>query len=114
MQRLPRREAIAAAAWAILGFALWNGVYDMVIGQGIKEYLFRSTLHEAGRAPFVPIATVLDPFIFDALWISTFWASLVVLAGLLTIRLLRAPRRPLAARGTVDARGRVDAPGSVE
>lgn len=89
MQRLTRRETIAVAGWGVLGIALWNGVYDMVLGQGIKEYLFRSTLHEAGRAPLVSIASVLDPFIFDALWISTFWAALVVLAGLLTIRLLR-------------------------
>ncbi len=91
MQRLQRREAIAVAGWAILGMALWNGVYDMVIGQGIKEYLFRSTLHQAGRAPLVSIAAVLDPFIFDAVWISTFWASLVVLAGLLTIRAVSVP-----------------------
>ena len=74
--------------WCLLGFALWNGVYDMVLGQGIKEYLFRSTLHEAGRAPLVSIASVLDPFILDALWISTFWSSLVVLGGLLTIRFM--------------------------
>lgn len=103
MQRLQRRETIAVAAWGVLGLALWNGVYDMVMGQGIKEYLFRSTLHEAGRAPLVSIGTVLDPFIFDALWISTFWASLVVLAGLLTIRSLRMP----AAPGHVDD-GHVD------
>ena len=89
MERLSRREKVAVAGWAVLGVALWNGVYDMVLGQGIKEYLFRSTLHEAGRAPLVSIGAVLDPFIFDALWISTFWASLVVLAGLLTIRFMR-------------------------
>lgn len=89
MERLSRREKVAVAGWAVLGVALWNGVYDMVLGQGIKEYLFRSTLHEAGRAPLVSIGAVLEPFIFDALWISTFWASLVVLAGLLTIRFVR-------------------------
>jgi len=95
-----RRENVAIALWLLLGFALWNGVYDMVLGQGIKEYLFRSTLHEAGRAPLVSIESVLAPFIFDALWISTFWASLVVLAGLLTIRLLR-PMTKASADGTV-------------
>ncbi|MEO5897392.1 MAG: hypothetical protein ABIS06_17010 [Vicinamibacterales bacterium] len=89
MQRLTRRETIAVAGWCLLGFGLWNGVYDLVLGQGIKEYLFRSTLHETGRAPLVSIASVMDPVIVDALWISTFWSSLVVLGGLLTIRFMR-------------------------
>ena len=89
MQRLSRRERFLVGLWLVLGIALWNGVYDMTLGVGIKEYLFRSALHEAGRAPHVGIATVLDPYVFDAVWVSTFWASLVVLAGLLTIRLAR-------------------------
>lgn len=89
MQRLSRRERILAGLWIVLAVALWNGVYDMTLGEGIKEYLFRSALHEAGRAPAVSIATVLDPFVFDAIWVSTFWASLVMLAGLLTIHAMR-------------------------
>jgi hypothetical protein len=89
MQRLTRRERALAGLWIVLAFALWNGVYDMTLGEGIKEYLFRSALHEAGRAPRVSIASVLDPFVFDAIWISTFWASLVMLAGLVTIRAMR-------------------------
>ena len=89
MQRLSRRERALVGLWVVLGIALWNGVYDMTLGEGIKEYLFRSALHDAGRGPQLPIATVLDPFIFDAIWVSTFWASVVVLAGLITIRLAR-------------------------
>jgi len=85
----PRRERIAIAVWLALGVGLWNAMYDQILEKGIKEYLFRSTLHEAGRAPQVAIATVLEPFLFDALWVSTFWAGLVTLAGLLTIRMLR-------------------------
>ena len=86
---LSRGEKIAVALWLALGVGLWNAMYDQILEKGIKEYLFRSTLHEAGRAPQVAIATVLDPFIFDAVVASTFWAGLVVLAGLLTIRMLR-------------------------
>lgn len=84
------RERKLTLMWLVLAILLWNGVYDMTLGEGIKEYLFRSALHEAGRGPRVTIAAVLDPFIFDALWVSTFWASLVMLAGLLTIRTLRS------------------------
>jgi hypothetical protein len=89
VQRLTRRETIAVAGWCLLGCGLWNGIYDLVLGQGIKEYLFRSMLHEAGRAPVVSIASVMDPFVVDALWISTFWSALVVLGGLLTVRFMR-------------------------
>ena len=89
MQRLTRRERALAGLWVVLAIALWNGVYDMTLGEGIKEYLFRSVLHEAGRAPRVSIASVLDPFVFEAIWVSTFWASLVMLAGLVTIRAMR-------------------------
>lgn len=89
VERLTPRERVLVLVWVVLGIALWNGVYDMTLGEGIKEYLFRSALHEAGRGPRVSIAAVLDPFVFDALWVSTFWASLVLLAGLCTIRTLR-------------------------
>ncbi len=92
MQRLQRREAIAVAGWLILGAVLWNGVYDLVLGQALREYLFRSALHDAGRAPLMSISAVVDPYIVDAIWISTFWASLVTLAGLLTIKLVGARR----------------------
>ena len=89
MQRLSRHERMLAGLWVVLAIVLWNGVYDMTMGEGIKEYLFRSALHEAGRAPSVSIATVLDPFVFEAVWVSTFWASLVMLAGLSTMRIMR-------------------------
>ena len=86
---LTRRERILVGTWLAAGIALWNGVYDMTLGVGIKEYLFRSALHEAGRGPRMTIPAVLDPFVFDAVWVATFWASLVVLLGLLTIRAMR-------------------------
>lgn len=84
-----KRERALVGLWLVMALLLWNGVYDMTVGEGIKEYLFRSALHDAGRAPNVSIASVLDPYIFDAAWVSTFWASLVMLAGLLTIRVMR-------------------------
>ena len=90
MNALRRPEKIAIALWVALGIGVWNAMYDQILEKGIKEYLFRSTLHEAGRAPQVVIANVLQPFLFDAVWVSTFWAALVMLAGLLTIRMLRA------------------------
>ena len=84
-----KRETIAVGVWLLLAIGLWNAMYDQILEKGIKEYLFRSTLHDAGRAPRVAIGTVLEPFLFDAVWVSTFWAALVMLAGLFTIRMFR-------------------------
>lgn len=86
---LTRRERVLSWVWVGLAFVLWNVIYDVALGVGIKEYLFRSALHEAGRGPQVAISTVLDAAIFRALWLSTLWASLVLLLGLVTIRALR-------------------------
>ena len=84
-----RRERMLAALWVALGLLLWNGVYDMMLGEGLKEYLFRSALYEAGRGPRMTVAAVLDPFVFDAAWVATFWACLFAGAGFVTIRVLR-------------------------
>jgi hypothetical protein len=86
---LSRRERALVGLWLLLALVLWNGIYDLTMTEGIKEYLFRSALHEAGRAPRVSIASVLDGTIFKAVWNSTFWASVVILAGMVTIRTLR-------------------------
>lgn len=93
-QSLSRRERRLALLWLVVGLVLWNGIYDMTLGEGIKEYLFRSVLHEAGRGPRMSVATVLEPFVFDAVWVATFWASLVTLAGLVTIRAMRRNPSP--------------------
>ena len=100
---MARPERLLVGLWVVLAIALWNGVYDMTLGVGIKEYLFRSVLHEAGRGPRVSIASVLDPFVFDAIWVSTFWASLVMLAGLLTIRALRRSDSSAGASAKADS-----------
>lgn len=98
MRPLPRAQRVAVALWLIVGLVVWNGIYDLLVGQGIKEYLFREALHQAGRGPQVSIASVLDPFVFYATWASTVWAGTITLAGLLTIELLSRERENLRTR----------------
>ncbi len=86
MRRLPRRDRIMVFVWIVLAVALWNAIFEMLVDQGVKLYLFRAALHEAGRIPFVAIAVVMDPAIFRATWVATMWTSIVLLAAMLTLR----------------------------
>lgn len=92
MQPLARGERTALIVWIVLGIALWNGIFEMMVVRGVKEYLFQAALHEAGRRPFTRIGDVMDPTIYHATWVATLWTSIVLLAALLTIRTLS--RRP--------------------
>ncbi len=89
MQPLARRERAALAMWIVLAVALWNGIFEMMVVRGVKEYLFRAALYDAGRRPFTPIAEVMDPAIYHATWVATLWTSIVLLAALVTIRRFR-------------------------
>ncbi len=74
------------AAWIVLAVALWNGIFEMMVVRGVKEYLFRAAQYEAGRRPFTPITEVMDPAIFHATWVATLWTSMVLLMAMLTLQ----------------------------
>ena len=88
MRKLQRNERIAVAIWVIATVVVWNGVYDLLMTRGIKDYLLRQALHQAGRGPDVSMTALIDLAITEATWVSTLWASTILLAGLMTIRLL--------------------------
>ena len=83
---MSRSERTALAVWIVLAIALWNGIFEMMVVRGVKEYLFRVALYDAGRRPFTPIGDVMDPAIYHATWVATLWTSIVLLTALLTIR----------------------------
>ena len=89
MKPLSRREAVAVALWLVLFLVVWNGVYDMVMARGIREYLFRAALFQAGRGPATPVAAVMDPVVYEAVWVSTIWACTILFAGMMTLKLRR-------------------------
>jgi len=89
-----RTPRLAAGLWVLLVVALWNGIFEMMVVRGVKEYLFRAALFDAGRGPLTPIAQVMDPAIVHATWVATLWSSVVLLAAMLTIRWLRPAHAP--------------------
>jgi hypothetical protein len=98
MRSLPRRDRILVIVWIVLAVVLWNAIFEMLIVQGVKQYLFRAAMHDAGRAPFVAIADVMNAAIYRATWVATMWTSIVLLAGMLTMRcrgeLSKLPKSP--------------------
>jgi hypothetical protein len=91
------RRRIALALWFAMAVVVWNGLYDLRITLGVRDYLMKQALHDAGRGPAVTIATAMDETVRDAVKVSTLWAGIVLGAGLSTIWLLR---REQPARST--------------
>jgi uncharacterized membrane protein SpoIIM required for sporulation len=81
-----RRARVAAVLWCVIAVVVWNGVYDLLMMRAVQEHLARAAMHEAGRGPSVPLSLVMSYAVDDAVWKSTLAASLMLLAGLLTIR----------------------------
>ena len=86
MRRLPARLWLIAIGWVVLGIALWNALFEMIVVRGVKDYLLRAELFTAGRGPGTPIREIMDPAIHHAAWVATTWTVVVWLAAVLTIQ----------------------------
>lgn len=80
------RTRRAVLFWILSAVVVWNGIFDFVQTRGIKDYLLRTAMHELGRGPEVPLPRAMELVTRDAIWVSTLWASTILLAGLLTVR----------------------------
>ena len=74
--------------WIVLALVVWNGLYDLRITLGVREYLLRQALHDAGRGPAVTIAAAMHDTVRDAVMVASLWAAIVGAAALWTIRTL--------------------------
>ena len=87
MNRL-RASRLAIALWVVMAIVVWNGLYDLRITLGVRDYLMKQALHEAGRGPSVTMSDAMHDTVRDAVKVATLWAALVLGAGLATVRLL--------------------------
>ena len=87
MQPLTRRARIAVTFWVGLAVIAWNGLYDLLLARSTETYLFRQAMYLAGQGPAVELSSAMDLAVRDAIWVATLWASFLLLAGLLTVRL---------------------------
>jgi hypothetical protein len=97
MTPLGRGQRIAVVLWLIVAVVVWNGLYDVLLARSTQNYLFRTAMHDAGFAPAVDLTAALDYAVTEAVWLSTLWAGILLVAGLVTIR-LSGPRRESTER----------------
>ena len=86
---LVRARRLAVALWLAMAVVVWNGLYDLRITLGVRDYLMKQALHDAGRGPAVTIAEAMAATRKDAVMVASLWAAILLAAGLGTIRLLR-------------------------
>jgi hypothetical protein len=96
---MPRRQRTLVAIWIVLVIALWNAIFEMMVVRGVKEYLFRAALSQAGRRPLTRITDVMDPAIFNATWVATLWTSVILLVAMLTIRSVKGTGHQVPGAG---------------
>lgn len=88
-----RRAGFWLALWVVVAVVVWNGTYDILLTRGVKDYLLREALNQAGRGPAVNLAEEMGIAVRYAAWMATLWASSILLAGLITLRNARPATR---------------------
>ena len=91
---LVRARRLAVALWLVMAVVVWNGLYDLRITLGVRDYLMKQALHDAGRGPAVTIAEAMQRRRSGTpCMVASLWASIILGAGLVTVRML-GPSRP--------------------
>ena len=85
-----RARRWAVTFWIVMAIVVWNGLYDLRITLGVREYLMNQALHDAGRGPEIAISDAMHETVRDAVKVATLWGGIILGAGLATVRLLRA------------------------
>ena len=83
------RERLALGLWLLLAIFIGNGIYDVLVARGIKEFLFRHALSESGAGPAVALAPLMRTTVHRATAVGLLWGGLVIAVGVATVRLVR-------------------------
>lgn len=77
----------------MLGGALWNALFEMLVVRGIKALLVGAAMPATGRGPAIAIRDVMGPVIHHAAWVASLWTAVVWLAAAATIHYASADPR---------------------
>ena len=81
----PVGRRLLLIVWIGLGVVVWNGIFNLLMTRGVKEYLYRQAAHELGRGERVTMREIMDETMIDAAVKASIWAVLVAGAGILTV-----------------------------
>ena len=89
-----RSRRAAVGIWIVMAIVVWNGLYDLRITLGVRDYLLKEALHEAGRGPVVVMADAMRATVKDAVLVASLWAAIILVACLGTVRMLGGKTGP--------------------
>jgi hypothetical protein len=99
-----------AILWLVVGFALWNGIFDLYVARGAREYLQLRAESDIGLVPRPSMELVMARAERWGLIAATLWATGIVACGWITIALVSRTRAPAAdpprGRGTSERSNR--------
>ena len=81
-----------AFLWLVVGIALWNGIFDLYVSRGAREYLQLQAQSELGIVPQPSMAIVMARAERMGFIAATLWATAVVVGSWITIRLVSKSR----------------------
>ena len=73
----------------LTSLVVWNGMFDILVTRGVKEYLYRTADHELGRGDAVTMGEIMGQTVRDAVVTASGWALFVGGAAALALRLGR-------------------------
>jgi hypothetical protein len=83
--------------WLIIAAVVWNGIFDLLVTRGVKEYLYRQAEHELGRGPEFTMPEIMNQTVRDATVTASLWALFVAGAGIITVYAVRRVGDPAHA-----------------
>ena len=89
-----RARRVAIGLWIVMAIVVWNGLYDLRITLGVRDYLMKQALHDAGRGPAVTMAEAMAATVRDAVLTASLWAAIILAAGVWTVRALSRATPP--------------------
>ena len=88
-----RARRLAIALWIGMAVVVWNGLYDLRITLGVRDYLMKQALHDAGRGPTVTISDAMHETVRDAIKVATLWSLIILGAGLGSVTMVSRAER---------------------
>jgi hypothetical protein len=84
-----RSSRVLLLLWLVLGVSLWNAIFDLYVSRGAREFLQLRAEADLGLVPAPSMADVMRRTRNDGLWAASFWALVVMGAGVVTLYLRR-------------------------